>query len=206
MNLTQEDFARSRRLNRLIDPPIVVVVGAPNVGKSTLCNALLGRSMSIAADMPGTTRDYTSGRIELAGLVVALYDTPGMRDTSDPIESKAIDLAQQLIERADLLIAMKDHEHDWPALPRPPDLRILNKIDLLSSPSGRGAGGDGNSPASPAVLRSSDPHPAADLRISATHGTGISDLVTAVRDCLVPPADLAHPGPWLFDDRLIQSV
>ncbi|MCZ6611259.1 MAG: 50S ribosome-binding GTPase [Planctomycetota bacterium] len=230
MNLTQEDLARSRRLNRLIDPPIVVVAGAPNVGKSTLSNALLGRSMSIAADVPGTTRDYTSGRIELAGLVVDWYDTPGMRDTSDPIESKAIDLARQLIERADLLIAMKDHEHDWPTLPRPPDLRILNKIDLLPSPSRRWAGGEDRSPAnrgllasepsplerrgqgegyhsaSRAVLGPSDPRPAADLRISATHGTGISDLVTAVRDRLVPPADLTHPGPWLFDERLIQSV
>lgn len=229
-SLSEEDLARSRRLNHLIDPPIVVVAGVPNVGKSTLSNALLGRSMSIAADVPGTTRDYTSGRIELAGLVVDWYDTPGMRDTSDPIESKAIDLARQLIERADLLIAMKDHEHDWPTLPRRPDLRILNKIDLLPSPSGRGAGGEGNSPASRGLLVSepsplerrgqgegwhsasrgalgpSYPRPAADLRISATHGTGISDLVTAVRDRLVPPADLAHSGRWLFDERLTQSV
>ena len=206
IHLTQEDLARSHRLNRLIDPPIVAVAGAPNVGKSTLSNALLGRSMSIAADVPGTTRDYTSGRIELAGLVVDWYDTPGMRDTSDPIESMAIDVARQLIERADLLIAMKDHEHDWPTLPRPSDLSILNKIDLLPSPSGRVAGGEGSSPASRAALGPSDPRPAADLRISALRGTGISDLVTAIRDRLVPPADLAHPGPWLFDERLIQSV
>jgi len=64
--ITKEDRARSARLNRLIDPPIVVLAGPPNVGKSTLSNALLGRSMSIAIDMPGTTRDYTTGRIELA--------------------------------------------------------------------------------------------------------------------------------------------
>ncbi len=55
--LSDSDLARSRRLNRLIDPPIVVVAGPANVGKSTLSNALLGRSMSIALDLPGTTRD-----------------------------------------------------------------------------------------------------------------------------------------------------
>ena len=187
-SLSQDDIARAQRLNRLIDPPLVVVVGAPNVGKSTLSNALLGRSMSITADLPGTTRDYTSGRIELAGLVVDWHDTPGLRATDDLIERKAIDLAQSLNESADLLIALADHEHDWPTLPREPDLRVLNKIDLLPSPPGRGAGGEGL------------------VSISALHGTGLAQLVTTMRDHLVPPADLQHPGPWLFDDRLVQRV
>ena len=186
--LTEQDLARSRRLNRLIDPPLVVVVGAANVGKSTLSNALFGRSMSITADVPGTTRDYTSGRIDLAGLVVDWHDTPGLRETVDPIERKAIDLARSLIERADLLIALTDHESAYPQLSRQPDLRVFNKIDLLPSPSGRGAGGEG------------------PICISALHGTGLAELVTTMRDHLVPPADLQHPGPWLFDDRLIETV
>ncbi|MHC4107157.1 MAG: GTPase, partial [Planctomycetota bacterium] len=79
--LSDSDLARSGRLNRLIDPPIVVVAGPANVGKSTLSNALLGRSMSIALDLPGTTRDYTTGRVELAGLVADWYDTPGTPGT-----------------------------------------------------------------------------------------------------------------------------
>ena len=187
-SLSNEDIARSHRLNRLIDPPLVAIVGAPNVGKSTLSNALLGRSMSITADLPGTTRDYTSGRIELAGLVVDWHDTPGLRATDDPIERKAIDLARSLSERADLLIALNDHEHDWPTLPRDPDLRVLNKIDLFPSLPGREAGGE-------------------DLiSISALQQTGLAQLVTTVRDQLIPPADLQHPGPWLFDDRLLQPV
>ncbi len=207
--LPEEDLQRSRRLDRLIDPPLVGVVGAPNVGKSTLSNALLGRSMSITADLPGTTRDYTSGRIELAGLVVDWYDTPGLRATDDPIERKAIDLARSLIEIADLLIALADHEHDWPPLPRDPDLRVLNKIDLLPSPSGRGVGGEGNSSASRPPRRipaHGHARTAEDLSISALHGTGLAELVTTVRDHLVPPADLQHPGPWLFDDRLLRPV
>jgi tRNA modification GTPase len=175
--LTDEDRARSRRLDRLIVPPVVALAGPANVGKSTLSNALLGRSMSIAAEGPGTTRDYTTGRIELAGLVVDWHDTPGLRGTADPDETKAVDLARRLLERADFVIAMTDAEHDWPALPRGPDLRVASKADVKARDD-------------------------ADLSVSATTGTGIPQLVATVRDRLVPPADLDHPGPWLFDDRL----
>jgi len=177
--LTGEDRGRSQRLDRLVDPPVVALAGAANVGKSTLSNALFGRSMSIAADRPGTTRDYTSGRIELAGLVVDWHDTPGLGETSDPDEMKAVDLARGLLDRADLVIAMTDAEHGWPALPKTPQLRVASKAD---------------------VERRDD----ADLSISATTGDGVPDLVAAIRDRLVPPADLVHPGPWLFDPRLTQ--
>jgi len=178
--ITEEDRTRSARLNRLIDPPIVVLAGPPNVGKSTLSNALLGRSMSIAIDMPGTTRDYTTGRIELAGLVVDWHDTPGMRATDDAIESKAIEIARGLMARADFLIAITDHKHDWPELSRASDLKVANKCDLA---------------------RRDD----ADVNISATTGENIETLVSTVRDALVWPEDLTHPGPWLFDERIVSS-
>ncbi len=205
--LSEEDRARSRRLDCLIDPPLVAVAGAANVGKSTLSNAIVGRSLSIAADLPGTTRDYTSGRIELAGLVVDWHDTPGLRATSDPIEKRAMELARRLLERADLVIAMTDPENEWPPLPREPDLHVLNKVDLLppSPPLGpegrqgtqRGAGGEG-----PPARVTEAAGEGAPVRVSALTGEGLSDLVTSVRDRLVPPADLEHPGPWLFDERL----
>ncbi|MCZ6834187.1 MAG: 50S ribosome-binding GTPase [Planctomycetota bacterium] len=177
-SITEEDRARSQRLNRLIDPPSVVLAGPPNVGKSTLSNALLGRSMSIALDMPGTTRDYTTGRIELAGLVVNWYDTPGIRESRDPIEKHSIEIASRLMGEADYLIAITDHQHEWPSLSRDPDLRIANKWDL-------GIRGD------------------ADHSLSAISGVGMAEFVMMVRDALVTPEDLAHPGPWLFDDRLL---
>ncbi len=176
--LTEEDSVRSHRLNRLIDPPLVVLTGPANVGKSTLSNALLGWTMSIAVNQPGTTRDYTAGLIDLKGVVVHWHDTPGLRDTDDPIEREAIELARNLMQQADLLVAMTDHEHDWPALPRSSDLRIACKCDIAQR-------GD------------------ADLNISNTTGTGITALVETVRDLLVPPADLQHPGRWLFDERLL---
>ena len=89
---------------------------------------------------------------------------------------------------ADLLIALTDQEHDWPTFARDPDLRVLNKIDLFPSPPGTGAGGEGL------------------ISVSALEETGLSQLVTTVRDQLIPPADLTHTGPWLFDDRLIKLV
>ncbi len=118
----------------------------------------------------GRLRDYTAGRVELAGLVVRWHDTPGLRRTEDPIESRAIDLARRLLDSADLLIAMTDREHDWPELPRVPDLRVAGKCDLGSCRD-------------------------ADLAISPVTGVGIAELVRTVRDLLVPPEDLRIPAP-----------
>ena len=177
--LSPEDVRRSIRLNRLIKPPLVVLAGRPNVGKSTLSNALIGRALSISYDMPGTTRDYTAGRIDLGGLVVDWHDTPGLRVTSDPIEHRAIELAHRLIMRADLLVAMRDPETEWPDLPREADVRIVNKID-----------------------GSSQTHDQTALQISARTGKGLAELVVAVQDALVAPLDLHNPRPWIFDQRL----
>lgn len=171
---------RSGRLNRLIEPPSVVLVGPPNVGKSTLCNALAGRGVAISLDAPGTTRDYVWVRLELAGLVAMWHDTPGLRATEDPIETEAVALARRLMLECDLLVAMTDPEHDWPRPPRPADLRVASKADL-------------------------GPRRDADLSVSATTGDGMPELVRCVRDLLVPPADLAHPGPWLFDAGLLAA-
>jgi small GTP-binding protein len=185
--VTASDQARSQRLNRLITPPLVALVGAPNVGKSTLTNALHGRAVSITADLAGTTRDYTAARIDLGGLVVDWHDTPGVRASDDAIEQRAIALARRLLHRADLIIAMRDPEHDWPALadlPRPADLLVMNKVDAAR----RGA------------------RPEGALLVSALRGEGLELLVATVRDRLVQPADLANPRPWLFDRRLLDAA
>ena len=174
---TTQDEERWHRLNRLIDPPCVVVCGRANVGKSTLSNALMGRSLSLAADLPGTTRDYTAGRLDLAGLVVDWHDTAGLRATDDPVEQQAIDLSLRVMIEADLLIALTDAEHEWPKLPRPADIKVGSKSDLR-------------------------PRGDADICISAVTGAGISEFVAHVRDRLVYPADLTDPNPWRFDDRL----
>lgn len=159
---------RSRTLDRLINPPTVVVVGPPNAGKSTLTNALMGKAVSLVADLPGTTRDWVGGLVELSAdqtntntsshaVAVHWLDTPGLRASDDPIEQRAIALARQQVERADVLIAMRGVDQDWPdasALPRTPDLWIVNKADeqALTKPSQQ-AGTDPSSPILISALR-----------------------------------------------------
>ena len=74
---TPADAPRSKRLCRLIDPPTVVIAGAPNAGKSTLLNALLGRTAAVTSPIAGTTRDFVSANIVLAGLACRVVDAPG---------------------------------------------------------------------------------------------------------------------------------
>jgi len=123
---------RSDRFDRLVDPPTVVVVGQPNVGKSTLTNRMLGRSASLVADLPGTTRDWVAGLAEIGHVAVRWADTPGLRDADDGVEQQAIGLARQVIEQAEVLIAMRDPSIGWPDLDtsrRCPDLWVMNKVD-----------------------------------------------------------------------------
>jgi hypothetical protein len=181
---SDEDWPRSRRLRRLLVPARVVVVGAPNAGKSTLSNALVGRTVAIASPEPGTTRDYLSARIDLDGLVVDWFDTPGVRATEDPIEAEAQQLACSVIASADLVVAVASPGTPWPEVPgREPDLRVLTKRDIAHG-----------------HLR---PKPRPDLEISALTGEGIPDLVSEIRERLVPMEDLASERPWIFDDRLL---
>lgn len=175
--------ARSGVLNRLITPPLVVVVGRPNVGKSTLTNALLGREGSITSPQQGTTRDYLISRIELAGLVVCWCDTPGRHETADRTELQAIALSSELIERADGLISAAAPGIDWPELPREADWRVHLKADC----------------GPPAGL------PGCDIQVSAKTGAGLLDLVERLKSLLIPSEILSHPGPWLFDDRIDQG-
>jgi tRNA U34 5-carboxymethylaminomethyl modifying GTPase MnmE/TrmE len=176
-SITNEDRARSRRLNRLFISPCVVVAGAPNTGKSTLGNAILGRSMSITADLPGTTRDFLGACVDLGGLVVEWIDTPGIRAPAEAIERTAINRARDVIQSADFLISLASPEQDWIDLPRAPDIRLLNKSDIGSRAGAHAA-------------------------VSARTGAGLERLIELVRDALVPPSDLSCMGRWLFDPRL----
>jgi len=172
--------ARSRMLDRLITPPLVVVVGRPNVGKSTLTNALLGREGSITSPQQGTTRDYLLSHIDLAGLVVRWCDTPGRHETPDLTERQAIALSTELIDRAACLVSAAAPGIDWSDLPRTPDLRLHLKADCLHH----------------------SPSPECDLHVSVKTGEGLPDLVRRLRNLLIPPEMLGDRGPWLFDDRI----
>lgn len=186
---------RSRILDRLIMPPTVLVVGPPNVGKSTLTNALLGQTISIVADLPGTTRDWVGAMVELSGdgstrdaVAVNWLDTPGLRQSDDTIEQRAIHLASKQFEQADVLIAMRDPDQVWPdasTLSRDPDLWVLNKVDVQDASAGEG---EGDTPDRP-------------LQISARQGRGLDALQACVIDSL-GLTTLDQAEPWAFSPTL----
>lgn len=102
------DDPLSRDFRRLVDPPLVVAIGPPNIGKSSLLNAMAGRHVSIVADEPGTTRDHVGALVELDGLVVRWVDTPGVRAGSQGSEAAALSVAGAILPHADLLLQCSD--------------------------------------------------------------------------------------------------
>lgn len=86
----------------------VAIVGAPNVGKSTLLNYLAGRKAALTSEIAGTTRDVIEVRMDLSGLPVTLLDTAGVRDTDDFVEGLGIELALERANSADVIIVLTD--------------------------------------------------------------------------------------------------
>ena len=86
----------------------VALVGKPNVGKSSLLNALLGEDRAIVTDIAGTTRDVVEGHVNIDGIVLHLYDTAGIRDSEDKIESIGIEKSKKIIKDSDIVIVILD--------------------------------------------------------------------------------------------------
>ena len=95
----------------------VAIIGAPNVGKSTLLNALLGDDRAIVSDIQGTTRDLIEDTITIEGKLFRFIDTAGIRHTDDTIESLGIERSLKAAKKARIIILMRDDEHDYPELP-----------------------------------------------------------------------------------------
>ena len=121
----------------------VAIVGAPNVGKSTLLNALAGREAAITSEYAGTTRDVIEVRMDLGGLPVTLLDTAGLRETADVVESIGIDRARARAEQADLRVFLVEHGKLPELPPRQDDLVLVAKADLLDDPQNAVSGKTG---------------------------------------------------------------
>ena len=137
----------------------VAIVGAPNVGKSTLLNAIAGRQAAITSDVAGTTRDVIEVRVDLKGLAVTFLDTAGLRSSEDEIEKIGISMAYDRSDTADIRIFLvKSCEEDLPFLARLDDLVVLNK---------------------------GDQRPADGLSVSGITGAGVSELLEMIADKLL---------------------
>lgn len=86
----------------------VVIAGKPNVGKSSILNALCGRTRAIVSDVAGTTRDVVTSKIDIDGMIFELYDTAGIRQTEDKIENLGVELSERTIGEADLALLVVD--------------------------------------------------------------------------------------------------
>lgn len=113
----------------------VAIVGAPNVGKSTLLNALAGRDAAITSEYAGTTRDVIEVRMDLAGLPVTLLDTAGLRDTDDAVESIGIERSRSRAALADLRVFLVEDGTSPEIPPEIDDIVLRAKGDRLTDPS-----------------------------------------------------------------------
>ena len=176
-------LADEHRGERLRDGLMVAIIGAPNVGKSSLLNALSRRDAAIVAATAGTTRDVIEVHLDLGGLPVTLADTAGLRETDDrddadwdPVEREGIRRSRERAAAADLKLAVFDRRA-WPqadpetaALLDADTLILLNKCDLVSVEERASAGSE-------QLVALPEGHRRAALEVSARSGAGLEDLL-----------------------------
>jgi len=117
---------------------VVVIAGLPNVGKSSLFNALLGQSRAIVTDIPGTTRDAIESFVETGQWPVRLVDTAGLRETADTVERIGIEVSEKYLAWADIVLACGDSDESLAAVrvalegkTRAPIVEVRTKSDLM---------------------------------------------------------------------------
>jgi len=165
-----------RRGERLREGLVFAIAGRPNVGKSSLVNALSGRDVAIVSALPGTTRDALEARVVLGGVPVTLVDTAGLREAADAIEAEGVRRARARAADADLVIAVIEAGEPASASPVP-DAAVLvaNKLDLGGKVPDGGIGVSALTGAGLDILRAR----LAEAARSLTEGAGPPPLTQA---------------------------
>ena len=177
------------------------IVGRPNVGKSSLLNALVGYDRAIVTDVAGTTRDTVEEKAVVGGVLLRLIDTAGIRESTDQVERLGVDRSRQAMAQAQLVLAVLDGSRPVSAEDlevlreigaETPWLLIWSKADLWPES------------APPALPLEGLPAPAAVIPLSARTGAGLEDLASAVEKLF--PAGEATPGQILTNARQEEAV
>lgn len=137
-NKIQELLSTANKGKILRDGINTVILGKPNVGKSSLLNAILKENRAIVTDIPGTTRDIIEEYVNIDGIPLKIVDTAGIRDTEDVVEKIGVDRARKSVEESDLIIAVFDVSRDFDEedqeiislLKDRKSIVLLNKIDI----------------------------------------------------------------------------
>src|SRR3984957_20646551 len=172
-------------------PPVVVIAGRPNVGKSTLFNRLAGRRTALVADTPGVTRDSKEAEAMLRGRLVRLVDTAGLEEAApESLAGRMRTGAALSVRDADLVLFVIDAragltpvDHHFAQWLRRQDKRVMlvaNKVE----------GGMGTS----AVLDAYELGLGDPVGVSAEHGDGIADLMSEIAAALPPETPVADEG------------
>lgn len=195
-----EELASSWKSEKIYqDGARVVLCGRTNAGKSSLFNALLKEDRAIVSDIEGTTRDFIESWIDFAGIPARLFDTAGLRETSDVIEAVGVERTRDLSEEADLILYLVDsksglndedkafiEEHISQGHSKIPIILVWNKCDLAE--------------------KSESPFDIPQVRISAKKGIGLGQLSESVRSALSVSGTSERNSTGLGSERQKISV
>lgn len=187
-----DSYAHGEVLRSGIQIPII---GPPNAGKSSLFNAILAEERAIVTEIPGTTRDTISERIDLNGIIVRFTDTAGVRETKDQIEAAGVERSLREIDVASIVIvvfdgaktAVSDIHAFMDKLDEKQVIFVLNKIDLLSDPQLANL---------EIEIQHSQP-----ILISAKQLRGIDDLLKRVQELISPMTSALSSDPNVLTNQ-----
>ncbi|HEY6437943.1 MAG TPA: tRNA uridine-5-carboxymethylaminomethyl(34) synthesis GTPase MnmE, partial [Ignavibacteriaceae bacterium] len=182
-----EKLLSSYRFGKIIREGLnVVLVGEPNVGKSSILNFLMKESRAIVSSIPGTTRDIIREEISIEGLLFKIYDTAGFRLTKEEVEREGVERSRTAVKNADLILFIGDIELGFSVKlekelrelnPSVRMIKVINKIDLESN--------SGYFP---------------DFEISAKTGAGMNNLISGLKEIIL------GEGAYTEEDAIISNL